>query len=182
MKKRQIIIISSIAAAIIIAGSIFVVVRQNEPQGASNTQTIDIQDAESSNEAQQNTAANSATDSNDQQNSNDNSEPVKQSASSSATPNATPTIYTGYGNNEAKPLPKDQTTSTTCTTDPNITCQLVFTNVTNGQVIEFDAKTTDAQGVAVWSWTGGKEVSSGSWQVQATAGDKKSTTQTVYVQ
>lgn len=93
-----------------------------------------------------------------------------------------PLIYTGYGHNSLKPLPTGQETSTTCTTSSNVECTITFAHATSGAVVIFDSMTTDQEGVARWTWTGGQEVSSGEWQVAATVGDKNSDPETIYVQ
>ncbi len=98
------------------------------------------------------------------------------------TVNEKPTIYTGYGHNQLKPLPNGQSTSTTCTTDAKVACTIVATNTSTKEKVTFDAVTTDAEGVARWSWTGGKELTSGTWELVAKAGDKSSDKETLYIQ
>ena len=93
-----------------------------------------------------------------------------------------PLIYTGFGHNELRPLPTGQATSTTCTTDPNVICQITATKVGTGTVHTFEAITTDSEGVARWTWTGGNELTSGAWELLATAGDKSSDKETIYVE
>lgn len=93
-----------------------------------------------------------------------------------------PVVYTGYGHNSLKPLPTGQSTSTTCTTDAKVDCTVTFTNTKSGKVITFPTKKTDAEGVALWDWVGGTDVTSGTWKVVAKAGDKSSTKEIIYVQ
>lgn len=93
-----------------------------------------------------------------------------------------PLIYTGYGHNQLKPLPQGQSTSTTCTTDPNVECRVVATKIGSGDVFTFDPMTTDAEGVARWTWTGGESLTSGTWELVATAGDKSSDKEIIYVE
>lgn len=91
-----------------------------------------------------------------------------------------PVVYTGYGHNAKKPLPLSQSTSTTCTTDPKVSCSIRFRNVSTGKVVDFDEKTTDAEGVALWDWEG-LDVGSGAWNVTARAGNKVSDKEVIYI-
>lgn len=111
-------------------------------------------------------------------------EPVSEPKQDSqpATVESQPLVYTGYGHTSERPLRQGQQTSTTCTTDVNVMCKLVFTNQSSGEVIEFDAKKTNSQGVALWEWTGGEDVTSGKWAVVAKAGDKQSEEEIIYVE
>lgn len=92
----------------------------------------------------------------------------------------TPAVYTTYGHSPEKPLPVGQATSTSCTTSANVECYIIFKN--GSQEINFEPMTTDADGGAVWLWTGGEEVTSGTWSVTAVAGDKTSDEEIIYVQ
>lgn len=106
-------------------------------------------------------------------------DPAKQPV---ATITDAPLIYTGYGHSSEKPLPTGQATSTSCTTDSGIECTITFTNADTGEVVTFDPRTTDQEGIAIWSWTGGQDLTSGEWRVVVSAGNKSSTEETIYVQ
>lgn len=92
-----------------------------------------------------------------------------------------PLIYTGYGHNQLKPLPSGQKTSTTCTSDPNVKCYITAKKANSSEVVVFETMTTDSEGVARWTWTGGEKLPSGTWKLVATAGDKSSNTETIYI-
>lgn len=92
-----------------------------------------------------------------------------------------PIVYTGFGNSESRPLELDQTTSTTCETDPGVACSVSFRNTESGEVVSFEPQTTEANGVTRWEWQG-SAVGSGTWEVTATAGDKSSDTGILYIQ
>lgn len=91
-----------------------------------------------------------------------------------------PEVYTAAGHVQEEPLPDGATTTTTCTTEQNIECYVTFTS--GDQVFEFDAKTTDDDGVAIWRWTVGNDVPSGTWRVVSHAGGKSSNVETIYVE
>lgn len=117
----------------------------------------------------------------------DNTAPAEQSNSPSGSQGAqssdTVLVATGYGTHDpSMKLQEDQTTSTTCTAQAYTSCQIIFTNSSTGKVVQFNAKTTDGQGVANWDWQG-SDVGSGTWQVKAVAGDLQSaSTETLYIQ
>ena len=108
-------------------------------------------------------------------------EPTK-TPTPSAQVNQVPLIYTGYGHNQLKPLPIGQSTSTTCTTDAQTQCQLTFTEQNSNVVVQFEAMETDQDGVARWVWIGGQKIGTGTWGIVATAGDKKSDKEIIYVE
>jgi hypothetical protein len=116
----------------------------------------------------------------------ENSEPQesapKESVSSSEQVDEKPVVGTGYGLNPSSPLPRGQLTSSTCTTDAKVKCSISFTNQSTNEVVKFEEKETDSQGVAIWYWTGGEEVDSGTWNLVAYAGDKISDTEVIYVE
>ena len=93
-----------------------------------------------------------------------------------------PVVSTGFGHSPDNPLKEGQTTSTTCTTDALVDCQVEFRNSETGDIIQFPAKATDGDGVAFWQWTGGDDIPSGTWEVTARAADKSSDAEVVYVQ
>ena len=92
-----------------------------------------------------------------------------------------PVIFTGFGNSSERPLGLEQSTSTTCTTDPEVECTLTFTNQETAEEVVFDAQTTDSTGVTRWEWRGA-DVGTGAWDVVGSAGDKTSDTGVVYIQ
>lgn len=91
-----------------------------------------------------------------------------------------PEVFTSFGHVETNPVKNGQQVSTTCTTEPNTDCYITLTSGLD--MITFDSKTSNSDGVAIWNWTGGDEVTGGTWKVTSTAGDKTSLSETVYVQ
>lgn len=95
----------------------------------------------------------------------------------------TPQVYTSAGHNASSPLPSGAPVSTTCTTNAGVKCRVTLTNQANAsQVVSLGAKTTNSQGVAEWSWKAGRDVSSGTWAVVATAGSKSSAKELIYIE
>lgn len=92
-----------------------------------------------------------------------------------------PTVYTGYGHDVDNPLKKGQNTSTICTTSAGADCYIEFTNNNTSEVVTFDSISTNSQGIANWSWVGGKDVSSGEWTVLAITGELKSSKETIFI-
>ena len=112
----------------------------------------------------------------------DDSVPGEKDPQPTARVSERPEIFTAYGHVESDPVKQDQTTSTTCTTEPNTDCIITFTNADTGESISLQTKKSNSEGVAFWTWIGGQDVPSGTWLVTATAGDKTSEKETVYVQ
>ncbi len=94
-----------------------------------------------------------------------------------------PSIYTGFGHSGSNPLPTGSNTSTSCTTSPNVECKIRAEHTDDSsQTYEFETKTTNSEGVALWSWTGGSELTSGAWKLYAVVGDKESQPETIFIQ
>ena len=91
-----------------------------------------------------------------------------------------PIIYTGFGHSETRPLPLDQVTTTTCTTDPQVECVLTFINADSEETVEFAAASTGNSGVAQWTWQG-SDVGSGTWNVSAKVGNNTSNTEVLFI-
>jgi cytoskeletal protein RodZ len=58
-----------------------------------------------------------------------------------------------------------------CNTTPGVTCQIIFTNSSNGSIKKLSAQTTDRGGSAYWNnWTPASiGLTPGMWQIQAMA-------------
>ncbi len=94
-----------------------------------------------------------------------------------------PLVYTSAGHTQASKLKVGQIVSTTCTSEPGVSCHLTFTsNSDPNRVISLDKIITDKQGVATWSWKPTVDVPSGTWKVAAVVGEKKSENETIYIQ
>ncbi len=159
--------------------------RKNAPNGPVKTQAGQEQMSGVSDNTDKNVAGGEIDDAK-QTPSKDNQQPPyqgapsKQATATNISPSKNPVVYTSYGHSQDKPIASGQLVATSCTTEANIDCKLVFSS--SSKTVEFDAKTTDSNGVAIWNWKGGVDVPSGTWTVTATAGSKKSDPEVIYVQ
>lgn len=171
MNKRNIIILIVVSLTLVVGG-FFVFQNSDEV----------VEQSDTSETSQQNNAQNKSEDVSVETENSDNSEETttKQPNTPTQTVENPPIVYTGFGHSSSNPLKEGQQTSTTCTSVAGVECAITFTDGDN--VITFDSMTTDSQGIALWDWIGGQDVTSGTWNVTATAGGKTSTTEVIYVQ
>jgi len=73
-----------------------------------------------------------------------------------------------YPNLSGSPAPNKMQSS--CTTTPGATCQIVFTNTSDGTVRSLPIQTTDQGGTAIWDWNlKDIGITEGLWNVKAVA-------------
>ncbi len=93
-----------------------------------------------------------------------------------------PIISSSFGLVSEAPAPDGQLISTSCNTEPNVDCVLEFTNQETSEIVIFEVKQTGSLGNAIWEWTAGEDIPSGTWDSVAKAGDKTSDKEVIYVQ
>lgn len=73
-----------------------------------------------------------------------------------------------YPNLSGSPAPNKMQSS--CTTTPGATCQIIFTNTSDGTVRSLPVQTTDRGGIAIWDWNlKDIGITEGIWKVKAVA-------------
>lgn len=167
--------------ATVVAGTLvwkFILNNNEEPAASSATPEISQTQQDTEQEANQNP--------DDENNDSDNEEePVtdepKQSTGGLPTSESKPTVNTGSGHSSESPLPLNRLTSTLCTATAGSKCKIQFVNATSGKTIEFVEKEVLDDGFVSWEWKG-SDVGSGTWNVYAVSGSKKSDKEVIYIQ
>lgn len=155
---------------------------KSEAPSSEETNTDTTNNSDSTTESNDTDTQQSGQDENQEPSQNDDEQVSTKKPILSGNVTSKPIVSSSYGLVEDKPVPKSQIVSTSCATAQNVECQLVATNKQTGEIVKFDVLKTDSTGAAIWEWTGGKELSSGTWETTVHAGDKISDIEVIYVQ
>lgn len=184
--KNQKLLIGATISVLLGAMLYFFVIRDksadqtNQANTNQNTPSDSPEDSESQNTDDTPDPSDTETDDTPNQTDDDADEPKTPPVSVNV--KEKPVLTNSSGNTSGSAVPADALVSSACATDARVECSLTFTNTDSGEVITFEAKKTDSQGIAIWEWTAGTDVGSGTWETYAKAGTKTSAKGVIYIQ